>query len=115
MTLREFFPSVPIKFPSVFIKLVMNLEKKSVLVDGASITLTRTEFDLLHLLLANRGQVFSRQQLMDDVWQDVISLTVLSMSTSLVSARNLVPMLPTLPTDRALAITSMRKWKRMIE
>ena len=72
MTLREFFPSVPIKFPSVFIKLVMNLEKKSVLVDGASITLTRTEFDLLHLLLANRGQVFSRQQLMDDVWQDVI-------------------------------------------
>ena len=72
MTLREFFPSVPIKFPSVFIKLVMNLEKKSVLVDGASITLTRTEFDLLHLFLANRGQVFSRQQLMDDVWQDVI-------------------------------------------
>jgi phosphate:Na+ symporter len=50
----------------------MNLERKSVNVDGVSVTLTRTEFDLLHLLMANRGQVFSRQQLIDNVWQDVV-------------------------------------------
>lgn len=35
-------------------------------------TPTRTEFDLLQLLLANRGQVFSRQELIDSVWQDVV-------------------------------------------
>lgn len=32
----------------------------------------RTEFELLHLLLANRGKVLSRQQLMDTVWAGVI-------------------------------------------
>ncbi len=52
--------------------LVMNIEKKSVQVDGESVTLTRTEFDLLHLLLANRGLVFSRQELIDSLWQDVV-------------------------------------------
>ena len=52
--------------------LVMNIEKKSVQVDGESVTLTRTEFDLLHLLLANRGLVFSRQELIDSLWQNVI-------------------------------------------
>ena len=34
--------------------------------------LTPTEFSLLHLLLVNRGKVFSRQQLMDRVWAGVV-------------------------------------------
>ena len=32
----------------------------------------RTEFELLHLLLVNRGKVLSRQELMDTVWAGVI-------------------------------------------
>lgn len=52
--------------------LKMNLDKKVVTLDGNDLTLTRTEFNLLHLLLANRGQIFSRQQLMEAVWTDVI-------------------------------------------
>src|SRR5437899_1876799 len=35
---------------------------------GAPLDFTRTEFDLLHLLLRNRGRAFSRAYLHDAVW-----------------------------------------------
>ncbi len=35
---------------------------------GAPLDLTRTEFDLLHLLLRNPGRAFSRSYLLDTVW-----------------------------------------------
>ena len=52
--------------------LCLNIDKKTATVDGDPVSLTRTEFALLHLLLANRGKVLSRQQLMDTVWSGVI-------------------------------------------
>jgi DNA-binding response OmpR family regulator len=36
--------------------------------DGAPLDLTRTEFELLHLLLRNPGRAFSRSYLLDTVW-----------------------------------------------
>ncbi len=36
--------------------------------DGAALDLTRTEFDLLRLLLRNPGRAFSRSYLLDTVW-----------------------------------------------
>ena len=50
----------------------MNLDHKTVFVDGVQTSLTRTEFDLLRLLLSNRGQVLSRQMIMETVWVGVI-------------------------------------------
>ena len=52
--------------------LKMNLDRKAVTVDGVPASLTRTEFDLLYMLLSNRGQVLSRKQLMDSIWADVV-------------------------------------------
>ena len=53
--------------------LVLNLGKKTTTVDGESVSLTKTEFELLGLLLKHRGQVFSRQQIFDAVWpEDVV-------------------------------------------
>ena len=52
--------------------LSLNLDKKEATVDGNPVSLTRTEFELLHLLLLNRGKVLSRQELMDTVWAGVI-------------------------------------------
>ena len=52
--------------------LSLNLDKKAATVDGNPVSLTRTEFELLHLLLLNRGKVLSRQELMDTVWAGVI-------------------------------------------
>ena len=47
--------------------IVMNLDKKTVTIDGEEIAFTKTEFELLHLLLDERGRVFSRQELIDRV------------------------------------------------
>lgn len=53
--------------------LTINTANKTVCIDGNSIGLTRTEYELMKLLLEHSGQVFSRQQLLDSVWpQDVI-------------------------------------------
>jgi DNA-binding response OmpR family regulator len=40
----------------------------SATLDGDALGLTRTEFDLLHLLLRNPGRAFSRTYLLDTVW-----------------------------------------------
>ena len=55
--------------------LEMNLDKKTVSIDGEDVPFTKTEFELLHLLLEEKGRVFSRQELIDKVWpQDVLVL-----------------------------------------
>ena len=50
--------------------LVLDLNKKTTTVDGESVNLTKTEFELLGLFLRHRGQVFSRQQIFDAVWPE---------------------------------------------
>ena len=53
--------------------LILDLSRKTTTVDGESVNLTKTEFELLGLLLKHRGQVFSRQQIFDAVWpEDVV-------------------------------------------
>ena len=55
--------------------LQLNLDKKTVSIDGEEIAFTKTEFELLHLLLDERGRVFSRQELIDRIWpKDVLVL-----------------------------------------
>ncbi len=48
--------------------LTLCLDSHRVLVDGNSVTLTRKEFQLLALLLQNLGRVFTREQLLDEIW-----------------------------------------------
>lgn len=53
----------------------MNLDKKTVSIDGEDIPFTKTEFEILKLLLEERGRVFSRQELIDRIWpKDVLVL-----------------------------------------
>ncbi len=53
----------------------MNLDKKTVSIEGKNVPFTKTEFELLHLLLNERGKVFSRQELINRVWpRDVMVL-----------------------------------------
>ena len=53
--------------------LIVDAARKTILVDGDEVTLTKTEFELLCLLLSHRGEVLSRQQLLDGAWpKDVI-------------------------------------------
>ncbi len=49
----------------------MDDRAKEVTLDGELVPLTRTEYDILKLLLLNKGQVFSPSQIYQKVWKDV--------------------------------------------
>ncbi|NQV14020.1 response regulator transcription factor [bacterium] len=49
-------------------ELDIDLEKRSVIIRGAEVQLTATEFNLLTLLIRQPGRVYSRKQLLDIVW-----------------------------------------------
>jgi len=44
---------------------------KSVTVDGEQVSLTPTEYSILHLLMSNPGRVYSTKALYEAVWQEV--------------------------------------------
>lgn len=48
----------------------LDLDSKTVTVDGKQVPFTRTEFEILHLLLSNPGRVYSRQDILKIVWRD---------------------------------------------
>lgn len=50
--------------------LVMDLDRKSVSADGEEVDLTKTEFEILHLLLANSPHVYSREEILSKIWSD---------------------------------------------
>lgn len=55
--------------------LQLNLSNKTVTVNGEVVPFTKTEFELLHTLLEEKGRVFSRQELINKVWpSDVLVL-----------------------------------------
>ena len=51
-----------------FDELDVDLDRREVLRAGEALHLTRKEFDLLAFLAANPGITFSREQLLDEVW-----------------------------------------------
>ncbi len=56
-----------------YMGLTIDHATKNASIDGEAITLTKTEFELLDLLIRHRGQLFTRQQLLELVWpKDVI-------------------------------------------
>ncbi len=48
--------------------LVVNLDERTVTVDGQRIMITYKEFELLRLFLSNPGMAFTREQLFAQVW-----------------------------------------------
>ncbi|MGM9702880.1 MAG: response regulator transcription factor [Prevotella sp.] len=55
--------------------LELNLDNKTVSIDGEQIPFTKTEFEILHTLLEESGRVFSRQELINRIWpSDVLVL-----------------------------------------
>ena len=52
--------------------LVLHLEKKKVSIDGQEASLTKKEFEILALLLKNKGRVFSREEILNHVWTDEV-------------------------------------------
>ena len=52
--------------------LVIDITKKKVCIDGEEVPLTKKEFEILFLLLQNKGRVFSREDILARVWSDEV-------------------------------------------
>ncbi len=63
---RSASPSGP--FINIDDIITIDLQKHDVKVNKKTVELTLTEFKILELLSSSRGQVFSREQLLDNVW-----------------------------------------------
>lgn len=50
--------------------LVLDRESFRASIDGRTLDLSRTEFDLLACLAAHPGRVFTREQILDQAWRD---------------------------------------------
>lgn len=67
--------------------LVVDQNSKTVTTDHVVVELTRTEFELLALLLSHRGRVFSRLELLDSVWPNDVIVTERSVDVSITRLR----------------------------
>ena len=52
----------------VYQNVQLDTENYKVFVEGKGVTLTAREFDILRLLMENQGRVFTREQLLDIIW-----------------------------------------------
>ncbi len=52
--------------------LTVNLPQKKVTIDGSETSLTKKEFEILALLLQHPGRVFSREDILNRVWNDEV-------------------------------------------
>ena len=55
-----------------FDQLLVNIPQKKVTIKGEEITLTKKEFEILALLLSSRGKIFSREEILRQVWSDEV-------------------------------------------
>ncbi len=55
-----------------FASLIIDLQDKTLYIDGEEVALTKTEFEILALLAENTERIYSRPQIMDYVWGDTL-------------------------------------------
>jgi DNA-binding response OmpR family regulator len=67
--LRRTVPQGQVAAPLEFEGICIDRTARTLTVNGEAVALTQREFDLLVFLASNPGQVFSRDQLMQLVWQ----------------------------------------------
>jgi DNA-binding response OmpR family regulator len=71
--------------------LVIDKATREVVSGGETITLTRTEFDLLLFLASNLGRVFTRDELLDHVWGYNHFPTTRTVDTHVLQLRQKIP------------------------
>ncbi len=58
-----------------FQSLSINQSRKTVAVDGVDVPFTKTEYELLRLLVMQKGRVLSREDLIDKAWPDDVMVS----------------------------------------
>jgi len=82
----------------VYRHVTVDPARRKVLVGSHEVELTTNEFQLLYVLLANAGIVFSRDALLNNVWKDEAFVTVRSVDTLVKRLRKKIETAPAEPS-----------------
>lgn len=69
-THQEDTPRIPEQL--TYKSLVLDIVKKKVCIDSVEVPLTKKEFEILFLLLQNKGRVFSREDILGHIWSEEV-------------------------------------------
>ena len=67
--------------------LVLNVEAKRAYIDGVDISLTKKEYEVLCMLLNRPGRVFSREEILSNVWPDDVNVLERSIDVNMARLR----------------------------
>jgi two-component system phosphate regulon response regulator PhoB len=71
----------------VFRGLRINRNQKECYLDGKPLSLSRTEFDLLMFFLTHRNRIYSREEIINEVWDKNVIVTNRTVDTNLTRLR----------------------------
>lgn len=84
----EYNVSKSIYEPDITFKtLRIDRNEKLCYLDGQEINLTRTEFDILLFILTHRNRIYSREEIIRNVWDDVVVVTSRTIDTNIARLR----------------------------
>lgn len=66
----------------IFKDLKVNLDTKTCYISDEEINLTKTEYNLLVFFLNNKDKIFSRKEIMQNVWETEVSLRAIDTTIS---------------------------------
>ncbi|PSW20204.1 DNA-binding response regulator [Photobacterium sanctipauli] len=89
--LRDGAPEVPAANVVKVGDITIDLDSRDVTLNGDNVTLTRTEFELLVFLAKNAGRVFTRDELLDQVWGYNHYPTTRTVDTHILQLRQKLP------------------------
>ncbi len=71
----------------VFKDLRIDRNDKEVYLDGEALTLTRTEYDILLFFLTHKNRIYSREEIIKNVWGDDVVVTGRTIDTNITRLR----------------------------
>ena len=66
----------------IFKELKLNSNTKLCTIDNEEINLTKNEFNLLEFLIINKNKIYSRQEILNNVWDSEVSLRTIDTTIS---------------------------------
>ena len=66
----------------IFKELKLNLDIKACTIQDEEINLTKNEFNLLEFLIENKNKIFSRREIINNVWNSKASLRTVDTTIS---------------------------------
>jgi two-component system alkaline phosphatase synthesis response regulator PhoP len=85
---RSFTGKSNIVIPVLYGDIEVDAERKRVVIDNEKIELTRKEFEILKLLIENQGKIYSREDILNIVWEKDVIVTNRTVDVNMTRLRN---------------------------